>query len=103
MKFRDRIEKLISDGMESSQAVFQKAKEKTQELGEKGALKFETARLEAQAEKRFAKLGALVFEVLVEKGQETISKKTPAIRQLIDELTTIDARIEEIEGDEAES
>lgn len=97
MKFKDRIEKLINDGMESSKEVFQKAKEKTQELGEKGASKFEIVRLERQAEKRFAQLGAKVFDVLVDEDQETISKRTPLIRKLIDELTEIDKRIDENE------
>ena len=103
MNFKDRIKKLISDGLETSQDVFQKAKEKTQELGEIGARKFEIARLEKQAEKRFAQLGAQVFEVLVEQDQETISKKTPAIRKIIDELTEIDERIDENEKELAGS
>lgn len=102
MTFKERIEKIINEGMESSREVLQKAKEKTQELGEKGILKFESASLERQAEKRFARLGALVFEVLVEQGQETISKKTPAISNLIDELTEIDKRIDRIDKELAE-
>ena len=103
MKFKERIEKLINDGLETSKDVFQKAKEKTQELGDKGARKFEIVRLERQAEKRFAQLGALVFDVLVDQNQETISKRTPAIRQLIDDLTEIDKRIDENEKELSDS
>ena len=103
MKFKERIEKLINDGLETSKDVFQKAKKKTQELGDKGARKFEIVRLERQAEKRFAQLGALVFDVLVDQNQETISKRTPAIRQLIDDLTEIDKRIDENEKELSDS
>ena len=39
MKFRERMEKIFKEGIETSKDVLEKAKEKTKEAGEKGALK----------------------------------------------------------------
>jgi hypothetical protein len=92
-----RSKKLISEGMMSTKEVLEKAKEKSKELGGKGVIKFEIMQLEKQAEKRFAKIGRHVYEVLVKEGQQSISKGTTEIKRLLQEVEELESTIDEKE------
>jgi len=87
----------IDKGVESSRGVLGKAQERARGLGEKGVLRFEIMQLESRAEKITTKLGARTFEVLVKEEQNTVSKKTPGVRELIEELAEIETRVKEKE------
>ena len=98
MGIRERLEKVIDDGLDASKDFLKKAKDKAQDLGEKGSHKLEIMKLEHQAEKKFALLGANVFETLVEKKQDTVSKSTPVMKALIQDLIEIEKKIDEYEA-----
>jgi len=97
MAFWDNMKKAVKEGLESTKEVLEKAKDKTKELGEKGVTKFEVMQLEKQAEKRFCRIGTHVYDILVKKGQSTISKGTPDIKKLIDEIKEIEKEIDKKE------
>ena len=97
MRIRERLEKLLDEGFDASKDFLDKAKEKTKDMGEKGVRKMEVMRLEHQAEKLFAQLGTKVFEIFVEKKQETISQNTASIKSLMQQLVDIDKKIEDKE------
>ncbi len=97
MSFRERMEKFLQKSVETSKEVLGKAKEKTREAGEKGALKIKIKKLENQAEKKLTMLGSKVYELLVEKGQSTISKGTADIKPLLSEIGDLEKDIEENE------
>ena len=97
MDFWDRFRSTIDKGVESSRGVLGKAQERARDLGEKGVLRFEIMQLESRAEKLTTKLGARTFEVLVKESQNTVSKKTAGVRELIEELAEIETRIREKE------
>ena len=97
MGFWERSKDLLSQGVMSTKEIFEKATEKSKELGEKGVAKFEIAQLEKQAEKRFAQIGRHVYEVLVKEGQQTISDGTTEIKNLLQEVDEIEKTIDEKE------
>ena len=97
MGFFERSKKLISEGMISTKEVLEKAKEKSKEPGGKGVIKFGIMQLEKQAEKRFAKIGRHVYEVLVKEGQQSISKGTTEIKRLLQEVEELESTIDEKE------
>lgn len=97
MAFWDKMRKTVKEGLESTKDVLEKAKDKTKELGGKGVTKFEIMQLEKQAEKRFCRIGTHVYDILVKKGQNTISKGTPDIKKLIDEIQEIEKEIDKKE------
>ncbi|MFW6139357.1 MAG: hypothetical protein ACOC7U_09300 [Spirochaetota bacterium] len=99
MGFLDRIREAVNQGLLTSREVFEKAGEKTKELGEKGAVRFELMQLENQAHKRFAKIGTRVYEILVKKGRNTVSKSTPEIKALLQEIEELEKKIEQKEED----
>jgi len=94
MSFWERSKELLSKGALTSKEVFEKAKDKTKELGEKGVTRFEIAQLERQAENRFAMLGRLVYQVLIKEGQHTISKGTSEIKGLLTEVEKMEKEID---------
>ena len=98
MSFLKRMEGIINKGMASSKEVLGKAKGKTKELGEKGALKIKIMQLEKQAEKNCAKLGTKVYEILVKMDKNTVSKSTPDIKSIIQEISQIEKKIDENEA-----
>ncbi len=97
MGFRDRMQETISQGLKTSRELFDKAKDKAKDLGEKGVLKIEISQLENQAEKTLAKLGTSVYEALVEENHNTVSRSTPEVKELLAEIGNIRDRIEEKE------
>ena len=97
MSFLKRMESIINKGMSTSKEVLGKATEKTKELGEKGSLKFRIGQLERQAEKNFAKLGSKVYEILVDMNKNTVSKSTPDVKSIIQEISEIEKKLEENE------
>ena len=110
MTFKDRMDKLIGKGKVTSKEVFEKgkvtskevfekAKVKTKELKEKTSLKMEIRHQERQAEKKLAKLGSTVYDILMTKGQATISKSTADIKPVLQEIEEIEKKIDAAEAE----
>ena len=97
MSFWDKMEQAIGQGIQTSKEVLNKAKDKAQDLGEIGQLRYEISRLEKHAEKLFHRLGLTVYERLVVKGQATVSRE--ALKELVGELQDTRKKIEKKEGD----
>lgn len=97
MTFRQRMEEAINKGLKTSLDVLEKAKDKTMELGERGAKKFEIMKLEHRVEKQFAKLGACVYEMFTEKKQDTVAKDNEEIVQIISEISNLEHQIDAAE------
>jgi hypothetical protein len=97
MAFFERMKEIIDQGVENTKKVLNSAAEKAKELGEIGVLKYEISQLEKQVEKRFALLGGNVYSILVEKNKNTVTKSTPEIKELLDEINDIEKKIDEKE------
>ncbi|MFP4485012.1 MAG: hypothetical protein ACLFO1_09195 [Spirochaetaceae bacterium] len=93
MDFWDRMRTAIDKGIDSSRGFLSKAQDRAKDLGERGVLRFEIMQLESQAEKLTAKLGARTYEVLEKEGQNTISKNTPGVKDLVREIAEIEERV----------
>jgi len=98
MEFWDRVKTTIDKGLEGSRDVLGRARDKAQDLGERGVLRVEILQLENQAEKLVGKLGAVAYEVLVVDGQNELTKDSVGVRNLIDEINDVQVRIKEKEG-----
>lgn len=98
MDFWDRVKTTIDKGLESSRDVIVRARETAQDLGERGVLRVEILQLENQAEKLVGKLGAVAFETLVVEKQDQLTKEVAGVRDLVDEINGVHARIKEKEG-----
>lgn len=97
MDFWERFRTTVDKGVESSRGVLEKAQERAKDLGEKGVIRFEIMQLESRVEKLTTKLGARTFEALVKEGRNTVSGKTAGVKELIEELSDVEARIKEKE------
>jgi hypothetical protein len=98
MDFWDRVKSTLDKGLDASKDLFGKARERAQDLGERGVLRVEIIQLENQAEKLVGKLGTVAFEALVTDKKEQITTETPGVRELIDEINDVQARIKEKEA-----
>ncbi len=101
MTFGEKMKEMLNQGAVFTRELVEKAGNKAQDLGEKGVLKFEIHQLEVQAQKKLANLGNELYTLLEEKGSKTVSRNTPGVRELIDELiqikNSIDTRQKELE------
>ena len=98
MKFSEKIRQIVNTGLDTSKDILSKAGEKAQQWGEMGVLKVEIVQLRGQAEKLTASLGAEVYETLVEKGQKTVSRETPAVREILDKIAEMEKTVDEKEA-----
>jgi len=85
----------LNKGLSVSRDLMLKAKDKAQDLGEKGVLKIEIMQLEEQAGKLVGKLGAHVFEAFGE-GRKSLDR-TEEIDALIRDIEDVRRQIEEKE------
>ena len=97
MSLWERMEQLIGQGLQTSREVLARAKDKAQELGEAGLLRYELSQLERQAQQLFGRLGLAVFERLSAEGQAAVPRE--AVKGLVAELEEIRRKISQKEGD----
>jgi hypothetical protein len=97
MSFWERMREIVDKGIETSKDVLGKAAEKAKELGEKGVLKFEVMQLEKQGERKLLQLGTVVVDLLVKQDKASVSKGTPAVKEILEELVEIEKKIDEKE------
>ena len=98
MDFWDRMRNAFDKGLQGSKDLLSKAKDRAQDLGERGVLRFEILQLENQAEQLVGKLGARAYEALIIEKLERVDRNTDGIRELIDEIDTMHATIREKEA-----
>ncbi|NOY10436.1 MAG: hypothetical protein GXP33_16505 [Spirochaetes bacterium] len=97
MSFKNRMEKILNQSLSVSRDVFDKAKTKAKDLGDKGLLKYEIMQLEREEEKKFSALGTKIYDLLVRNNKNTVSKNTPEIKELLAELKDLEDRIDKKE------
>jgi hypothetical protein len=98
MDFWDRVKTAMDKGLEGSRDLLSKAKDRTQELGERGVLRVEIMQLESQAEKLLGQLGTRTYEALVKEGHDQISTSTAGISEIIAKIDEIQSQITEKEA-----
>ena len=98
MDFWDRMKNALEKGLDGSRELLSKAKDRAQDLGERGVIRFEILQLENQAEKLIGKLGARAYEALITEKREHIDTSTEGISELIKEIDAIRASIREKEA-----
>jgi hypothetical protein len=97
MDFWQRMQHALDQGVNSSRDLFDRARDKAKDLGEKGILKFELMQLENQAEKLVAQLGTRTYEILVLEGKDAVVEDDAGVRELIRQIGDVRRRIEEKE------
>jgi len=95
MDFFEKMQRGVNDGLAVSRDLFRKAKVKAKDLSEIGILKYEIKQLENMSEKLASRLGVTVYKVLCEDGQGTVSKRTPGVKDIIDEIDDVRRKLEQ--------
>ena len=95
MDFFEKMQGGLNDGLAVSRDLFRKAKDKAKDLSEMGVLKYEIKQLENMSEKLASRLGVTVYQVLCESGQGTVSKRTPGVKEIIDEIDEVRSKLEQ--------
>jgi hypothetical protein len=90
MGFSEQMKEIMQKSFESTKSFLAKAAEKAKEVGEKGIIRYELNELEKEAENKFALIGSEVYSLLIEKKQHTISKNTPEIKDVLEELKKLE-------------
>lgn len=98
MDFWDRMKNAMEKGLEGSRELLGKAKDRAQDLGERGVLRLEIMQLENQAEKLIGQLGTRTYEALVTEQRLRIDKQTEGIAELIAQIDEIHERVREKEA-----
>jgi hypothetical protein len=94
MTFSERMNELMSKGISASKEAFSKAGTQAQVWGEMGVLKVEIFQLRSQAEKSSAQLGAEVYAAFAERGQQSLSAKSPRISDFVARIGDLEKSID---------
>ena len=98
MTFAERMKQVFEKGLDSSKDFLAKAGSQAQVWGEMGKLKFEILQLRNKAQSLTSRLGAEVYELLVDKGEPMIGVYSEGVAPLIQQLKAIEKEIAEKEG-----
>ena len=98
MDFWDRMKNAMEKGLDGSRDLLGRAKDRAQDLGERGVLRLEIMQLENQAEKLIAQLGTRTYEALVSEQRMQVDRQTEGVTELIDEIDEVRAKIREKEA-----
>jgi hypothetical protein len=95
----EKAQILGEKGYKASKDFVVKAGAKAQDLGERGVLMLEIKQMESQAQKCMGRLGAEVYQAFAERGAESVTADTPALKPLLAELVSLREAIEKQEGE----
>ena len=94
MKFVDSMKGILDQGVTASKGFAVKAGAKAQNLGDKGVKMIEVKQLEGQAQKLIVRLGEEAYNAFVERGEDTLSKSSPAVSAILAEIAAARESIE---------
>ncbi len=98
MELWDRLSNSLDKGFQTSRDLFQKAGDRARDLGERGVVRFEIMQLESQVEKLTGKLGARAYELFIKEGKGSVTKTTSGVKELLEEIASLEARVTEKES-----
>lgn len=98
MEFWDRVKSTIDKGVEGSRDLLGRARDKAQDLGERGVLRVEIVQLENQAERLVGKLGVVAYEAFIVDQKVQLDSEDPRVKEVLDEINSVKSRITEKEG-----
>ena len=99
MTFTERMKELLDQGVAVSKDLALKAGAKAQDLGERGVLMVEIKQLESQAQKLVGRLGTEAYQTFTERGEDTLSADSAAVKSILTEIAAIRESIERKEAD----
>lgn len=98
MELWDRVSNALDKGFQTSKELFEKAGDRARDLGERGVVRFEIMQLENQVEKLIGKLGARAYELFIKEGKSSVTKSSAGVKDLLEEIAQLEARITEKES-----
>ena len=96
------LEKSVEKGLSKLGTFSRAAADKVEELGSTGVKKVELFQLQRRCHKTLARLGAAVYQQLVEKGAASVGKDNSEVAELLDDIGEIKKDIQAKEKDVAE-
>jgi predicted secreted protein len=93
MAFSNKMKEFLEKSYDASKDFINKAGNQAQVWSEMGKLKLEILQLRTKAQSLTSRLGAKVYELLVEKNEPMIGTYSEGVAPLIEELKRIDADI----------
>lgn len=95
MNFWESIQETINEGLAASKILLNNTTQTIKELGQEGSLRFEIMQLKTQAEKLSAKLGAIVYEILVEKKEGPVSGQEESLAAVLQQIEVLKEKIDQ--------
>lgn len=93
MGFQEKLKDTVSKGIEQSKQFLGTAKDKAKVLGDAGILRFEIRQLQDKIKKEEASLGHAAYTLLSLENKQSLSKKTPGIKESIEALDDLHTQV----------
>ncbi|GAB6091121.1 hypothetical protein [Spirochaeta dissipatitropha] len=89
MDFLTKMKESISVGMDGSRKFLERARHKMQDVGESSVLKLEIHQLENQLKQEYTSFGTQVYGMLSDGEKNSISLKTPELKENYGEIERV--------------
>jgi len=94
MDWKEKFEKGLNQGFDSSKRLFDSAKKQAQKLGEQSVLSLEIRQLESRNAEQIRNLGERVYQLLSLEGQSTVSSRSTGVKEILNDLADIRSLLE---------
>ncbi len=94
-----RVVKVVERGVEASRELLDKTGEVARDVGHRGKLRIDLARLESQLTKLATQIGTRVYELLCREQQNAVGRGHEQLADLLNEMSEIEAEILEKESE----
>jgi len=94
MDWHKKIDEGLSQGLNSSKKLIDKARGKAKKLGDKSLLAFEINELEKEHQQLIKKLGEIVSSLFLHDGRTSVSTRTVEIKPVLERLKEIEAALD---------
>lgn len=91
----EKITKRVQKALESSKDLLDKAKEQARDISETGVAKYEIKTLKDSRAVLIRELGETVYTIFISCDQQTISRKTSGVKELMLQLESVSRELEE--------
>jgi len=95
MDWKEKLEKGLNQGLDSSKKLFDGAKQQARKLGEQSVLSLEVRQLESKRTDALLELGSRVYELLSLEGQSTVTNRSSGVKDHLEELEEINRMLEQ--------
>jgi len=95
MELRKKVSEVLSTGAAKTRDVYSRAKARAKGLSAQAMLSLEISQLEREKQRKVNELGSTVFWLFSAQGKSSVTRSTPGVKAVLEELAKLENMVRE--------